>query len=130
MEFEEFKKGRKIQFSVDSRRFKILKMRETPALTDEIFSIIRDRQEVTVIASEGTSLQACSEEKYFRLITFDPSLPFDLTGFLFYISRILAQAKIPLFVASAYSTDHLLIRENLLNRVVKAFEENGISRSP
>lgn len=43
-------------------------------------------------------------------------LPFGLIGFLAKVSKILADEKIPIFVISAYSTDHILVKEKDLAR--------------
>jgi len=50
-------------------------------------------------------------EKDWKILTFDMVLPFELVGFLAKVSKILADEKIPIFAISAYSTDHILIKE-------------------
>jgi hypothetical protein len=67
-----------------------------------------------------------SEEKFFRLITFDVKLPFHLTGFLSHVSTLLANESIALLVFSAYSTDHLIVKEEDLDRAVAVLEKDGI----
>jgi hypothetical protein len=61
-------------------------LKEVPKFSDKIFAIIKDKNEITAIFREGANLQTVSEEKFFRLITFDVKLPLDLTGFLSYVS--------------------------------------------
>ena len=117
----------KISFVVDSRRFRILKLDEVPEFSDGIFSITKDRSEVTVVASDKADLgETPEEEKCLKLLTIDAVLPFNLTGFLAYLSHLLAEEKIPIFVISTYSTDHIFIKEEFLDRAVEAFERNGL----
>ena len=65
------------------------------------------------------------EEKGWKIITFDVELPFELTGFLAAITEMLAQRKVPVFALSAFSTDHLLIREAHLEAALRALAELG-----
>ena len=126
MKFSEFKKKYKVQFSVDENRYVIAKLKEAPKFSDEIFAIIRDNKEVTIIAKEGFQTQPISEEKFFDLITFSATLPFDLIGFLSHISRLLASKNIPIFTISAFSTDHLLVRDKDLSSAVQILEKDGM----
>lgn len=124
MKFVEFKKKVKIKFAVDENRYVIAKLEEVPKFSQGIFSIIKDKNEVTAIAREGTDLRSVSEEKFFRLITFNVNLPFDLSGFLSHISSLLSREDIPIFVVSSYSTDHIFVKEEYLDRALGILKEN------
>jgi hypothetical protein len=126
MKFSEFREKVKIKFSVDENRYLIAKLKEIPKFSDKIFAIIKDKNEITAIFREGANLQTVSEEKFFRLITFDVKLPFDLTGFLSYVSTLLANENIPIFAISAYSTDHILIKEEYLNKAKEVLKKDGM----
>jgi hypothetical protein len=117
----------RVKFSVDSNRYIIAKLKEVPKFSDEIFSIIRDRNEVTVITKEGLELQPISEEKFFKLVTFDVTLPFDLTDFLSHVSTLLASKNIPILAVSAYSTDHIFVREEDLDSAVEVLKKDGMA---
>ena len=127
MKFSEFREKVNVKFSVDSNRYIIANLKKVPKFSDEIFCIIRDETEVTVIAKEGLELQFISEEKFFKLITFDVTLPFDLTDFLSHVSALLASKNIPIFAISAYSTDHIFVREEDLDNAVKVLEKDGMA---
>ncbi len=129
VKFNEFREKVNVKFSVDSSRYVIAKLKATPEFSDAVFSIIRDKDEVTVVAKEGLELQSISEQKFFKLITFDVTLPFDLTGFLAHISALLADKSIPVLAFSAYSTDHLFVREEDLDSAVEALEKDGMTRN-
>lgn len=124
MKFVEFKKKVKIKFAVDENRYVIAKLEEVPKFSQGIFSIIKDKNEVTAIAREGTDLRSVSEEKFFRLITFNVNLPFDLSGFLSHISSLLSREDIPIFVVSSYSIDHIFVKEEYLDRALGILKEN------
>jgi hypothetical protein len=126
MKFSEFREKVKIKFSVDENRYLIAKLKEIPKFSDKIFAIIKDKNEITAIFREGANLQTVSEEKFFKLITFDVKLPFDLTGFLSYVSTLLANENIPIFAISAYSTDHILVKEEYLDKAIKVLKKDGM----
>ena len=127
VKFSEFKEKVNVKFSVDNNRYIIAKLEAVPKFSDEIFSIIRDKNEVTVVAKEGLGLQPISEEKFFKLITFDVTLPFDLTGFLSHVSTLLASKNIPILAISAYSTDHIFVREEDLDSAVEVLKKDGMT---
>jgi hypothetical protein len=129
VKFSEFREKVNLKFSVDDSRYIIAKLEEAPKFSDKIFSIIRDKKEVTVVAKEGLELQRISEEKFFKLITFDVMLPFGLTGFLSHVSTLMASKNIPIFAISAYSSDHIFVREEDLDNAVEVLEKDG-SKSP
>jgi hypothetical protein len=126
VKFSEFREKVNVKFSVDANKYVIAKLKVVPKFSDEIFSIIRDKNEVTVIAKEGLELPCISEEKFFRLITFDVTLPFGLTGFLSHVSTLLASENIPILAISAYSTDHLFVREEDLDSAIEVLKKDGM----
>jgi hypothetical protein len=129
VKFNEFREKARVEFSVDDNRYIIAKLKEVPKFSDEIFSIVRDKNEITVMTKEGLELQPISEEKFFRLITFDVTLPFDLTDFLSHISALLASKNIPILAISAYSTDHIFVREEDLDSAIEVLKKDGMTVS-
>ena len=77
------------------------------------FANIIDKNETTVIIEQSkyNDEDIIEIEKDWKILTFDMVLPFGLVGFLAEVSKILADEKIPIFAISAYSTDHILIKE-------------------
>ncbi len=126
MQFSDFRKTQSVKFSVYKNRYVIAKLAEPPQLSNQIFSIINDAEEITVIAEEGTELPSVLEEKFFRRITFEVNLPFSLTGFLSHVSTLLTLKNIPIFVISAYSTDHIFVREGNLDEVIELLQKDGM----
>lgn len=109
-----------------------LKLLENPELSPRMttpFMIFRDKWEVTMLIDEidfGTIRRAIREAKTegnFRLLSFDVELGFETIGFLAQISKILAEAGISIVALSAFSRDHLLIKQEDLPKALKVLGE-------
>lgn len=105
-----------------------LKLLESPELSPRLtapFMIFRDKWETTLLLDEvdfGTVKHAIREAKSagnYRLLSFDVELDFTVIGFLAEVSRILARAEIPIIALSAFSRDHLLIKQQDLAKTLK-----------
>ena len=85
------------------------------------FVNINDKNELTVIIekSKVKKEDVINIENDWKLITFDTVLDFSLTGFISKISSALAEANISIFVVSSYSTDHILIKKENLDKTLK-----------
>jgi hypothetical protein len=102
---------------------------ESPELSPRMtapFMILRDKYEVTLLLDE-VDFQTCRHalreakiESGFRLLTFDLEMDFTVVGFMAEVSRILAAENIPIFPISAFSRDHILIKQNDLAKALKA----------
>ena len=91
------------------------------------FANIIDKNEITVIIEQSKydEENVIDIEKDWKILTFDMVLPFGLVGFLAKVSKVLADEKIPIFALSAYSTDHILIKEKDLIRAEEKLKELG-----
>ena len=105
-----------------------LRLLENPELSPRgsaPFMILRDAQEVTLLIDEidyGTIRHAARNAKTeggVRLVTFDIELGWEVVGYFALISKILAEAEIPIGAISAFSRDHLLIKQADLPRALK-----------
>lgn len=101
---------------------------ENPELSPRMsapFMIFKDKWEVTLILDEvdyGTCRHAMRDAKIegsFRLLSFDLVMDFNVVGFLAEVSRILADANISIFAVSAFSRDHLLIKQDDLPKALR-----------
>ncbi len=106
-----------------------LKLLENPELSPRMsapFMILRDQFEVTMMLDDedfGTIRHAVRDakiERGFRLLTFDIELDPSVIGFLALISKILAEVNISIIPISAFSRDHLLIKQDDLGNTLKA----------
>jgi hypothetical protein len=84
----------------------------------EALAVIRAGGETTWVVDEQRLPErgTLAVELGWRLITFDMVLPFGLVGFLAAVAGALARDGISLFALSAYSTDHILVRDFDLTR--------------
>ena len=91
------------------------------------FANIIDKNETTVIIEQSkyNDEDVVEIEKGWKILTFDMILPFELVGFLTKISKVLADEKISIFAISAYSTDHILVKEKDLVRAEEKLKEFG-----
>ena len=129
LKFSEYRQNTNVKFSVDSSKYTIAKVDSVPEFSDKVFAIIKEQKEITVVAKEGFVSQPISVEGYFKRITFDFLLPYDLIGFVAHISTLLASKNIAILVYSAYSTDHLFVKEEDLDGAVDALEKDGMTYS-
>ena len=93
----------------------------------DAFAVIQDKNEITVVIDQSrvNDEDVIELEKGWKLITFDMILPFGLVGFLATVSRALAEENISIFAISAYSTDHILVKQKDLPRAIKKLENLG-----
>lgn len=109
-----------------------LKLLENPELSPRMtapFMIFKEKHETTLLLDEidfetlRVSVRDAKIERGFRLLTFDLVMDFTVVGFLAEVSRILAEAEIPIVALSAFSRDHLLIKQEELARSLKVLGE-------
>ena len=138
MEIKELLKQTRVEvspetyFIVSLRDSDWQKLLENPELSPRMtapFMIFKDKWEVTLILDE-TDYQTCRHairdakiDGGWRLLSFDLVLDFNVVGFLAEVSRILADANISIFAISAFSRDHLLIKQDDLAKALKVLGE-------
>lgn len=117
---------------ISLRREDWLKLLENPELSPRMSAplmIFLDKWEVTLLLDEidfGTIKHALRDAKIegnFRLLSFDIELDFNVVGFLAEITRILAAAEISIVALSAFSRDHILIKQTDLSKTLKVLGE-------
>lgn len=127
LKFSDYRQSTNIKFSVDPSKYTVAKLDAVPVLTDKVFAVIKDQNEVTVVAKEGFASHPISVEGFFKRITFDVALPYDLIGFASHVSTLLANRNIPILMYSAYSTDHVFVKEEDVDKAVMALENDGMT---
>ncbi|MBU1252047.1 MAG: ACT domain-containing protein [Nanoarchaeota archaeon] len=97
--------------------FDIIKSRKS---YDGAFANITNGDEITVIIGKNKINQEdiLDIEGGWKLITFNTILDFSLTGFISKISSVLAEENISIFVISSYSTDHVLVKKENLDKAL------------
>ena len=122
MELENYFRNSKVY--VWKETFAVIKSKKT---YPDAFANIIDKNEITVIVDQSkvNEADAIEIEKDWKILTFDMVLPFGLAGFLAKVSKVLADEKISIFVISAYSTDHILVKEKNLVKAKEKLENLG-----
>jgi len=109
-----------------------LKLLENSELSPRMtapFMIFKDKFETTLLLDEidfetlRHAIRDAKIERNFRLLTFDIELDFNVVGFLAEVARILAKAEISIVALSAFSRDHLLVKQADLAKALKVLGE-------
>ena len=109
-----------------------VKLLESPELSPRMsapFFIFKDKWEVTLLLDEidfdamRVGLREAKIERGFRLLSFDLELDFSVVGFFAFISQKLAEAAISIVALSAFSRDHLLVKQEDLAKTLKVLSE-------
>src|SRR3954471_20557558 len=106
---------------------------ENPELSpraESNFMLLRDPFEVTLLLEEDDwramrhAARDARVEAGFRLVTLDVELPWNVVGFLAHVTQILASEGIAVGALSAFSRDHLLIKQDDLGRALRVLGEH------
>ncbi len=109
------------------------RMLENPELSpraDAAVMLLRDAFEVTLLLEEEdwrTMRYAARDarvEGNFRLVTLNIELAWNIVGYVARVTEILAAAGITVGVLSAFSRDHLLIKQDELPRALRVLGEH------
>ena len=94
------------------------------------FMLLRDEHEVTLLLDETDwrtmrhAVRDARVETEFRMLTFDIELDWNVVGFLARVTEILSGAGISCGALSAFSRDHLLIKQDDLGNALRVLGRN------
>ena len=94
------------------------------------FMVLKDEHEVTLLLDEvdwRTARHAARDARVeggFRLLTFDIELDWNVVGFLARVTEILSEANVSVGALSAFSRDHLLIKQDDLGTALRVLGEH------
>ena len=94
------------------------------------FMLLRDEHEVTLLLDETDwrtmrhAVRDARVEGGFRLLTFNIELDWKVVGFLARVTEILANAGISCGALSAFSRDHMLIKQDDLAQALRVLGEH------
>ena len=106
---------------------------ENPELSpraESNFMLLRDPFEVTLLLEEDDwramrhAARDARVETNFRLVTLDVELDWNVVGFLARVTEILAAEGIAVGALSAFSRDHLLIKQDDLGKALRVLGEH------
>jgi hypothetical protein len=122
MDAERFIRDSTVRVSVE--RYAVAKCTVAPA---DAFAVVRDAREITAVIDESRidGIDTMESEPGWRILTFDVVLPFSCVGFLARVSAALAGAGVGIFVISSFSTDHVLVKDDAVDRACAALAALG-----
>ncbi len=119
-------------FSVSEDKYAILRTTKT---LPGVFAAINDGSEITLIMEQYRAKHSLTADcidaldPNWRIITFNVEMPFELVGFIASVSKVLAERNISIFSISAFSTDHILVKDDMIDEAVNALESIGFKKS-
>ncbi len=94
-------------------------------LGEGFLSVTFTEDEVSVVCEEAYAPPEARTERGWRCLRVIGPLDLEMVGVLACLSRVLAEAGIPIFVISTFDTDFLLVRSGLLDDAVRALRDAG-----
>ncbi|HSN87420.1 MAG TPA: ACT domain-containing protein [Thermoanaerobaculia bacterium] len=101
---------------------------EAPLPTEtggSLWSVTRTRAELSLVLAEDAVRDGWKAERGWRCLEVKGPLDFSLTGILASLATPLAEAGVSLFAVSTYDTDYVLVREESLDRAIRALRDAG-----
>jgi hypothetical protein len=89
------------------------------------FSVTRTPEELSVVCPEESVPDGVRCERGWRALVLEGPMDFSLVGVLASVARPLAEAGVSIFSISTYDTDHVLVREEVLNGAIAALRGAG-----
>jgi hypothetical protein len=91
----------------------------------EFFSVTRTPAELSAVCDVGALPSGVKAEGPWLMLAVRGPLDFNMTGVLAGLATPLANAGISIFAVSTYDTDYVLVRNDDLDRAVRALREAG-----
>jgi hypothetical protein len=100
---------------------------QTPAwdANSKLLALIQTPGETTLVCREEDLPTGYTAEVGWRALVVEGPLAFELTGILASLAEPLAQAGVSIYAISTYSTDIILIKENMLSQATAALNAAG-----
>ena len=109
---------------------RLLEKPELSPRAESTFMLLRDPVEVTLLLEEDDwramrhAARDARVEGGFRLVTLDIELAWNVVGFLARVTEVLASAGVSVGALSAFSRDHLLIKQDDLGKALRVLGEH------
>ena len=97
------------------------------AIADELFSITRTADELSIICRQDAVPEGILCERGWRCWRVAGTIPFSVVGILASLTAPLAEAGISVFAISTFDTDYLLVKEKDRAAAVEALRGRGHS---
>jgi hypothetical protein len=90
------------------------------AMTGDFWSLIRTRDELSVVCEEHALPPDISRESGWRILKCEGPLDFALTGIMAAIAEPLADAGVSIFPLATYDTDYVLVKHAQIETAAQA----------
>ncbi len=91
-------------------------------MTEQFYTIAQTSEELSVVCSDSIDIEADKTESDWRIIKVAGPLDFAMTGVIAKISKILAEAKISIFVISTFDTDYVMVKSSYISKAQTELE--------
>ena len=98
---------------------------DMPMLAGAFLSYTRTQDEVSIVCPQGMLPVADRKQEGYAVLRLHGPFDLGVTGVLAEVSRLLAEAQVPIFVISTYDTDYILIREAQKIEAIRVLEAGG-----
>jgi hypothetical protein len=88
-------------------------------------SVTRTINELSVVCAENAVPQGMKCETGWRIFKIEGPLDFSLTGILVSVAKPLADAGVSIFAVSTYDTDYVMVKEQNVEKAVRALASAG-----
>ena len=95
------------------------------AMTGDFWSLIRTRDELSVVCEEHALPKDISREGGWRILKCEGPLDFALTGIMAAIAEPLADAGVSIFPLATYDTDYVLVKHAQIEIAAQALIDYG-----
>ncbi len=95
------------------------------ALTDDLISITRTADELSIVCPQRSIPQGTQAEGDWRCLKVEGPLDFALSGILASLATPLADAGISIFALSTYDTDYLMVKQDRLDAALDVLRQAG-----
>ncbi len=96
-----------------------------PAKHAGFFSVTQTDEEISIVCSEGDAPPGAKCEPGWRIFKIEGPFPFEVVGILVSIVGPLADAGVPIYALSVFSTDYVLVKECDSGAAARALEAAG-----
>ncbi len=92
---------------------------------NDLLAVIRDGDELTIVCAQRFVPPGVQAEQGWRALKIIGPLDFSLVGVLAELAATLAQAEVSIFALSTYSTDYILVKDEVLENAIRALRSSG-----
>lgn len=89
-------------------------------------SMTYTQDELSIVCQEKNVPDGIKQERDWRILKIIGPLDFSLVGVISHITGILADAGVSLFTVSTYETDFILVKQEALEKAIRALEAAGL----